>query len=183
MFKPVHAALIVVFGASLAACGGSASATPSGNVSGSVNTGSGAAQASASTGITSSAVASAAGAVASAVNATVAGQKAPGPYTPDGALDASSGQGAITATDSLKWQPNTITVKPGAKVTLNVKDTGATAHSFISPSLGVTTAVAIPEQKTTAVTFTAPNQAGAYQFWCNIPGHAEAGMVGEVIVQ
>lgn len=183
MLKPIHAALIVLLGATLAACGGSTSATPSGNISASVNTGSGAAKASASTGVTSSQVASAAGAAASAVNATVAGQKAPGPYTPDGTADATSGAAKVTASDSLKWQPNTITVKAGSKVTLTVQNTGNTSHTFISPSLGVNSVENVPEQKTSTVTFTAPAQVGAYQFWCNIPGHAEAGMVGEVIVQ
>jgi plastocyanin len=36
--------------------------------------------------------------------------------------------------------------------------------------------------QTNRVTFAAPNEPGRYQFWCPEPGHAEAGMVGEVIV-
>jgi uncharacterized cupredoxin-like copper-binding protein len=73
--------------------------------------------------------------------------------------------------------------KPGDKVTLTIQNTVNTAHTFISPGLGVPTQQDVPIQKSTTVSFTAPSQAGAYQFWCNIPGHAEAGMVGEVIVQ
>jgi uncharacterized cupredoxin-like copper-binding protein len=89
----------------------------------------------------------------------------------------------MEATDTLKWQPNTITAKAGDKVTLEVKNGGSTAHTFISPGLSVANGVDVPTGKTTNVTFTAPSAPGAYQFWCNIPGHAEAGMVGEIIVQ
>jgi uncharacterized cupredoxin-like copper-binding protein len=110
-------------------------------------------------------------------------QAAPGPYKQGGTTTVANGAATIQATDSLQWQPNTIMAKPGEKVTLTVNDTGNTAHDFISPTLGVSTGVAIPNGKTTTVSFSTPNQPGTYQFWCSIPGHAEAGMVGEVIVQ
>jgi len=67
------------------------------------------------------------------------------------------------------------------KVTLQLKNAGNTAHTIISPALSVSQ-TDVPIQKTVSVSFTAPAAPGAYQFWCNIPGHAEAGMVGEVIV-
>ncbi|HLY65170.1 MAG TPA: cupredoxin domain-containing protein, partial [Chloroflexota bacterium] len=72
--------------------------------------------------------------------------------------------------------------KAGDKVTLQIQNTGNTAHTFLSPALSVSQ-LDVPIQKTTPVSFTAPSAPGAYQFWCNIPGHAEAGMVGEVVVQ
>jgi uncharacterized cupredoxin-like copper-binding protein len=52
----------------------------------------------------------------------------------------------------------------------------------VAPSLGIQ-AADIPFGTTTTLLFTAPTQPGSYQFWCAIPGHAEAGMVGEVIVK
>jgi uncharacterized cupredoxin-like copper-binding protein len=115
--------------------------------------------------------------------AAVTGQKAPGPYTANGQVDGSSGNVSLTMLDSMKFQPNTITgVKPGEKVTVNLQNSGAVVHDFLAPSLGVTTATSVNPGQKGSVTFTAPSQPGTYQFWCNQPGHGEAGMVGEVIV-
>jgi len=162
---------LIALGTALAACGGgSTSAPPAGGVP-------------ASKPATSAAANASSPAAAAAVpSASVVGQKAPGPFSAKGSVTESGGQATIQATDVLQWQPNVILAKPGDKVTLSVQNTGNTAHTFLSPGLNVNQ-LDIPIQKTTQVDFTAPNAPGAYQFWCNIPGHAEAGMVGEVIVQ
>jgi plastocyanin len=111
------------------------------------------------------------------------GQKAPGPYNPNGEVDGSSGKASIQMLDAMKYQPNGITkVKPGAQVTVTLQNTGAVVHDFLSPALGVTKAVAVNGGQTGTVTFTAPSQPGTYQFWCDQPGHAAAGMVGQVTV-
>jgi len=178
MFKPANLTVVAIMSSVLAACGGTASSTPSGGVQASLNAGSAAAKASASVAAPAGGAASA-GAVPSAA---VVGPKAPGPYSANGSATVSGGQATMEGTDALKWQPNTLVAKAGDKVTLQVKNGGATAHNFISPGLNVT-ATDVPTAKTVAVSFTAPTAPGAYQFWCNIPGHAEAGMVGEVIVQ
>src|SRR5579884_1320948 len=111
------------------------------------------------------------------------GAKAPGPYTPNGSVDGSSGKASIQMLDAMKFQPNTITgVKPGQQVTITLQNTGAVTHDFLSPGLGVNNAVAVNAGQTGTVTFTAPSQPGTYQFWCNQPGHGQAGMVGQVVV-
>jgi len=115
-------------------------------------------------------------------SAQVVGQRAPGPFSPNGAVTVSNGQASIEGTDSLKWQPDVILAKPGEQVTLQVANKGNTVHNFLSPALNVSP-TDTPIQKTTEIRFSTPSQPGAYMFWCNIPGHAEAGMVGEVIVQ
>jgi plastocyanin len=115
-------------------------------------------------------------------SAPLVGQKAPGPYAPNGAINVSNGQATIDATDTLKWQPDTIVAKAGEKVTLNIRNNGNTAHTIFSPALNIPQ-TDNPIQKTSMVSFTAPSQPGAYQYWCNVPGHAEAGMVGQVIIQ
>ena len=162
---------------SLAACGGGSASTPAGGVPGLSSPAKPAASSPAP-------VASVAGAsVAAKPSAAASGGPAPGPYKPNGTTAVNNGQATIQGTDSLQWQPNTITAKPGDKVTLTVNNSGNTAHNFISPALGVSNGQDIPTGKVTQVSFTVPNQPGTYQFWCNIPGHAEAGMVGEVTVQ
>ena len=165
-------ALASALALALAACGSSASSSTAPAVSKPASSPAGAAA-------PASASAAGAGAVPSA---SVVGQKAPGPYTANGSAAVANGQASIDATDTLKWQPNTLIAKAGDKITLTVKNTGNTAHTILSPALNLNQ-TDVPIQKTTTVSFTAPSAPGAYQFWCNIPGHAEAGMVGEVIVQ
>lgn len=171
----IFARLVIIASASLAlaACGGqSSSGAPAGGVP--------AKPSSSAAGTSAKPPASTSGGAASA---QVVGQKAPGPYSANGSVTATNGQASLEATDTLKWQPDTIVVKGGDKVTLSIKNAGNTAHTFLSPALGVNSQQDVAVQKTTTVSFTAPSAPGAYQFWCNIPGHAEAGMVGEVIVQ
>ncbi|MHB8619868.1 MAG: cupredoxin domain-containing protein [Chloroflexota bacterium] len=116
--------------------------------------------------------------------AATAYRGAPGPYTANGTATVSAGQPAtVQALDALKWQPNTLIAKPGATITIDVKNSGAIAHDFLSPALGVAKAVPLPAGQSVPITFTAPTQPGTYQFWCSVPGHGEAGMVGEVIVK
>jgi plastocyanin len=162
--------LPVALAAALAACGSSgSSAPPAGGVP-------------ASTAATSPAAKPSSPPAAPVPSASVVGQKAPGPFSAKGSVTETGGQATIEATDTLQWQPNVILAKAGDKITLSIRNTGNTAHTFVSPAMDVQQQD-VPIQKTTQITFTAPNAPGAYQFWCNIPGHAEAGMVGEVIVQ
>ncbi len=150
----------------LAACGGGATASPAAPAT---STAAAPAKPSASGG-------------AAVPSANVVGQKAPGPYAANGSVSVTNGAATIQATDTLKWQPNVILAKAGDKVTLTVQNSGNTAHTIVSPALSLNQ-TDLPIQKTTTVSFTAPTAPGAYQYWCNIPGHAEAGMVGQVIVQ
>lgn len=121
---------------------------------------------------------------ASAAKPAASGQQAPGPYTPNGSIDGSSGTVALAAVGPMKWQPNTITgVKAGQKVTVQLKNSDTLLHSFVAPSLGATAKVDVQPGGSATATFTAPSAPGTYQFWCAEAGHAEAGMVGQVVVQ
>jgi uncharacterized cupredoxin-like copper-binding protein len=123
----------------------------------------------------------AAGAPAGAASAAV---KPPGPYAPNGEADASSGKVSVQMMDTMKFQPNTFTnAKAGSTITVDLKNAGATVHSVLAPQLGVTAKKEIPGGGSGSVTFTVPSQPGTYFFWCPEPGHAEAGMVGQVQVK
>jgi uncharacterized cupredoxin-like copper-binding protein len=110
--------------------------------------------------------------------------KAPGPYVANGEADASSGKVAMAGLDTMKFSPNNLTkAKPGQTVAVELKNSGATIHSIVAPGLGLGTKVVVNPGQTGTATFTAPSAPGTYQFWCPEPGHAEAGMVGQVVVQ
>ena len=99
-------------------------------------------------------------------------------------VDGSSGRVSLELRDAQRFVPSRIVnVKPGARVTVDLKNTGNLVHSFQSADLGVPQAVVVEAGKTGSAAFTAPAAPGTYKFMCIEPGHAEAGMVGEVVVQ
>ena len=86
----------------------------------------------------------------------------------------------ISASDDLKFTPNVINATAGSAVKVTVKNTGKTDHTFVVKDLKIN--VQVPAGKDTDVTFTAP-AAGTYTFECDLPGHKEAGMAGQIIVK
>jgi uncharacterized cupredoxin-like copper-binding protein len=115
--------------------------------------------------------------------AAPSGQAAPGPFTPNGEASGASGRVTLQMSDNMRYSPNVIRVKAGQGVAFELKNAGSVVHDLYAPSLGVGTAVKVNGGASGAASFTAPAQPGTYQFWCHEPGHAEAGMVGQVIVE
>lgn len=72
-----------------------------------------------------------------------------------------------------------LTVAPGD--TIDVQNTGASLHDFVVDDLGI--AVAAPAGETVTVTIPADAAPGEYQFYCSVPGHAQAGMVGTLVIE
>jgi uncharacterized cupredoxin-like copper-binding protein len=100
------------------------------------------------------------------------------------AADASAGKVVIEMRDTMRFQPpQVMTVSPGASATIELKNAGATFHNFVAPELGVATPVRVAGGRAQTITITAPSRPGTYRFVCNEPGHAEAGMTGEVVVR
>jgi plastocyanin len=85
----------------------------------------------------------------------------------------------VTARD-FSYTPSTITVSAGQKVHLTFKNEGKVVHEIIFEGFDAGTKAEAGE--TNGANFTAP-RAGTYTFVCTIPGHKEAGMVGQLIVQ
>lgn len=101
----------------------------------------------------------------------------------------------VTMTD-FKFDPSSWTVPAGKSVTVNIKNNGSTDHTWVVMSKPVSgsftdadkanilfSSESIPAGQSKTVTFTAPSTAGNYQVICDIPGHFEAGMVGQLVVQ
>ena len=77
------------------------------------------------------------------------------------------------------FEPEELTIPADTDVTVHLSNDGASTHSFTVDNLGIHEEVAPGE--TTDVVINAPP--GEYEFYCDIPGHAAAGMVGTLIVQ
>ncbi len=110
-----------------------------------------------------------------------AGPSAAAPATGKPASSAQAVQ--VRATDMLKFEPATITVKRGAPVRLTLTSTGALEHDWVVDNLdGKRARVHAAPGASATVEFTAM-AAGTYEFYCSIPGHREAGMKGTLVVQ
>ena len=85
----------------------------------------------------------------------------------------------VTATE-FKFDPATINAVPGQTINLTVKNTGSVQHTWALAAANVK--LTIDPGKSVTQTFTAP-AAGTYPFECDIAGHKEAGMTGQLIVK
>lgn len=82
--------------------------------------------------------------------------------------------------EDIKFDTTSISAKVGQAVTVTLENTGALDHSFIIDALNVKIENVKPGA-TGSATFT-PTAAGTYTFYCNVPGHKEAGMTGTLTV-
>ena len=83
----------------------------------------------------------------------------------------------ITAHD-IYFDPKEVTIPANTDVKFVLPNEGAAPHNFSIDALNVS--VDLPPGETKDVVINAP--AGEYEYYCNVPGHKEAGMVGKLIV-
>lgn len=77
------------------------------------------------------------------------------------------------------FRPQEIRARAGQPVNLKLVNGGRITHDLTIPALGFQ-AVVQPGQETTVGL---PGSAtGTYEFYCSIPGHREAGMIGRLVV-
>ena len=79
------------------------------------------------------------------------------------------------------FNPSSIRVSAGDRVKITFRNDGRIGHNFVVKDLGIS-AKTIGSGQTDIVEFTAP-QSGNYTFICSVPGHATAGMAGDLIVE
>ena len=83
----------------------------------------------------------------------------------------------ITAWD-IFFEPKELEIPADTTVEIVVVNEGAAPHNFSVDALDISIDVAPGE--TESVVIEAPT--GEYEFYCNVPGHREAGMVGTLLV-
>jgi len=96
-----------------------------------------------------------------------------------GVTEAPTVTGTETAQD-VKFTVTTMSMKNGGVLGLFVINKDDFGHTFDIEALNIH--VALPAHSTTAVAIK-PMAAGSLQFYCAIPGHKDAGMVGTIEVQ
>jgi glucose/arabinose dehydrogenase/plastocyanin len=115
--------------------------------------------------------------------ATPAGEGAadttPEPATPAASTGGGEAQAQTVTMVDIAFKPEDLTIPAGTDVTISLPNTGAALHNFSIDELQISVDVAPGD--TGSVTINAP--AGTYQYYCNVPGHKEAGMAGTLTVQ
>jgi plastocyanin len=76
------------------------------------------------------------------------------------------------------FKPNTLEVKKGDKVKLNIKNTGG-FHDFTLKDFNIN--VQTPANQVTTVEFTA-DKAGTFEFICSVGNHAQQGQKGTLVI-
>lgn len=120
--------------------------------------------------------------------ALAAGPVAAQPLTAGSAADTNPAIDPVTVVaKEFRFVPNVIRAKAGEPLTIVLKDEGVMSHNLTifatasgKPVLAHTPTIQSRSQATLRFT---PEKAGIYPFWCTVPGHKEAGMVGRVIVR
>jgi uncharacterized cupredoxin-like copper-binding protein len=83
------------------------------------------------------------------------------------------------AAGDLWFEPAILEVTVREPVNLRLVNTGEAFHDLTVPAADVVLAAEPGEQAVGAVEFTEP---GRYEFYCSVPGHAQAGMRGTIVV-
>ncbi|HEU0115987.1 MAG TPA: cupredoxin domain-containing protein [Thermomicrobiales bacterium] len=96
------------------------------------------------------------------------------------AAGAAAGQTYTITAKDIFFDPKTLTIPANTDVTIHLPNDGASPHDFSIDALKISVALPVGEKDKT-VTINAP--AGTYQYYCNVPGHKEAGMVGTLTVK
>src|SRR5215218_3504454 len=97
---------------------------------------------------------------------------------PAGGEPAAAAMTVDIVAHDIFFEPSEATIPANTDVTVNLPNEGAAPHNFSIDALGID--VDIAPGATEQVVINAP--AGEYEFYCNVPGHKEAGMVGTLTV-
>lgn len=85
---------------------------------------------------------------------------------------------ALQAFDPFNWSTREFTIEAGGTVT--VTNTGVLPHTFTVPLLSIDQQ--LDPDKSYEIKIPADAKPGTYRFYCNVPGHEQAGMVGTMTV-
>jgi len=96
------------------------------------------------------------------------------------AAGPASAHGVEVEGAEFAFTPDRVEVPAGETVEITFTNTGAISHNLTIPALDAATET-IQAGDTATLTVT-PDDPGTYEIRCTVPGHAPAGMTGELVV-
>lgn len=97
-----------------------------------------------------------------------------------GASSAPVGVSLTLKAQDIKFDLKEIKAKANQPINITYINEGTIEHTFVIADLGVKESVQPGQKK--VITFT-PSKSGTYKFVCDVLGHTESGMVGQLIVE
>jgi plastocyanin len=95
------------------------------------------------------------------------------------AAGAGAGEAVTVESYDIYFEPSALSIPAETDVTVSLPNDGVTLHNFSIDALGISVDIAPGATEETVIN--AP--AGTYEYYCNVPGHKPAGMVGTLTVQ
>ncbi|MDF3018142.1 MAG: halocyanin precursor-like protein [Thermomicrobiales bacterium] len=96
----------------------------------------------------------------------------------EAAAGVGAGEAVTVESYDIYFEPAELTIPADTDVTVSLPNAGAAPHNFSIDELGISVDIAPGATEETVIN--AP--AGTYEYYCNVPGHKEAGMVGTLTV-
>ncbi len=94
--------------------------------------------------------------------------------------DAGAADSVTVESYDIYYEPKEVTIPADTDVTFVLPNNGAALHTFVIDELEVHSGD-IPPGETVEIVINAP--AGTYEYYCDVPGHKAAGMVGTLTVE
>jgi plastocyanin len=83
----------------------------------------------------------------------------------------------------MYFDPDSVSADAGTSLTINFDNVGNQLHDFTIDDLnGEEVEIDVPSGEQDSLTLQMPDEPGEYTFYCDIPGHREAGMEGTLTV-
>ena len=86
----------------------------------------------------------------------------------------------LVVAGDMYFEPAEVRIDAGVTVNLTIDNEGAAFHDLTIPALDFLLAADGGSQATGSLTIVEP---GSYEFLCSVPGHAQAGMTGTLLVE
>jgi plastocyanin len=97
------------------------------------------------------------------------------------ASPAAGGSEFNIVAEDIKFDVTEIRIPADTDVTVSLTNDGMLEHDWVVDGLDEVMIDILQSGETGSVTFSA--EAGEYEFYCSVPGHREAGMVGTLIAE
>lgn len=97
----------------------------------------------------------------------------------DGGGEAASGEAVTVTSVDIAFEPTEVSIPADTATTFNLPNEGALPHNFSIDALSVSVDIPPGEAQTAEITAAA----GEYEYYCNVTGHKEAGMVGTLTAE
>ncbi len=117
---------------------------------------------------------------ASQTTATPGSSPSASPSASPGASPAAGGNTATVYGEDIKFDPKEFTIAANTDVKVTFTNKGVLQHNFSLDDPKVATKTINGGQSDTVTINAKP---GTYQYYCSVPGHKEAGMVGTLTVK